>query len=88
MYQAKRKGGARHATIDLREQRLANHRAALNRDLRGALGRGELRTEYQPIVSTRDGCITGVEALLRWNHPNHGVINPDKSPSPSPSVRA
>ena len=53
MYQAKRKGGARHATVDLREQRLANHRATLNRDLRGALARGELRTEYQPIVVDR-----------------------------------
>lgn len=76
MYQAKRKGGARHATVDLREQRLANHRAVLNRDLRGALARGELRTDYQPIVSTDSGRITGVEALLRWTHPKHGVVAP------------
>jgi len=76
MYQAKRKGGARHATVDLREQRIANHRAILNRDLRGALSRGELRVEYQPVVSTADGHITGVEALLRWTHPTHGVIAP------------
>jgi diguanylate cyclase (GGDEF)-like protein len=76
MYQAKRKGGARHATVDLREQRLANHRATLNRDLRGALARGELRTEYQPIVATTDGRITGVEALLRWTHPVHGNVAP------------
>jgi diguanylate cyclase (GGDEF)-like protein len=76
MYQAKRKGGARHATVDLREQRLANHRATLNRDLRGALERGELRTEYQPIVATTDGRITGVEALLRWTHPVHGNVAP------------
>ena len=76
MYQAKRKGGARHATVDLREQRITNHRATLNRDLRGALARGELRTEYQPIVSTADGRITGVEALLRWTHPVHGIVGP------------
>lgn len=76
MYQAKRKGGARHATVDLREQRLANHRATLSRDLRGALSRGELRTEYQPIVATSDGRITGVEALLRWTHPVHGNVGP------------
>jgi diguanylate cyclase (GGDEF)-like protein len=76
MYQAKRKGGARHATVDLREQRIANHRAILNRDLRGALARGELRTEYQPIVSTANGRITGVEALLRWTHPVHGIVAP------------
>jgi len=76
MYQAKRQGGARQATVDLREQRIANHRAILNRDLRGALARGELRTDYQPIVSTANGRITGVEALLRWTHPVHGVVAP------------
>jgi diguanylate cyclase (GGDEF)-like protein len=76
MYQAKRKGGARHATVDLREQRLANHRATLNRDLRGALARGELHIEYQPIVTTADGHITGAEALLRWTHPVHGNVAP------------
>ena len=77
MYQAKRQGGARHATVDIREQRLANHRATLNRDLRGALARGELRTEYQPIVSTANGRITGAEALLRWTHPTHGIVAPE-----------
>ena len=77
MYQAKRQGGARHATVDIREQRLANHRATLNRDLRGALARGELRTAYQPIVSTANGRITGAEALLRWTHPTHGIVAPD-----------
>jgi EAL domain-containing protein (putative c-di-GMP-specific phosphodiesterase class I) len=44
--------------------------------LRGALGRGELRTDYQPIVSTANGQITGVEALLRWTHPTHGIVAP------------
>ena len=55
MYQAKRKGGARHQIIDLREQHLAAQRATLERDLRGAPARGELRTDYQPIVDTGDG---------------------------------
>ncbi len=49
----------------------------LNRDLRGALARRELRTEYQPIVATADGRITGVEALLRWAHPIRGIVAPD-----------
>ena len=40
------------------------------------MARGELRTEYQPIVSTADGRITGVEALLRWTHPMHGNVAP------------
>ena len=77
MYQAKRKGGARHGTVDVGEQRLADNRAMLNRDLRGALARRELRTEYQPIVATADGRITGVEALLRWAHPVRGIVAPD-----------
>jgi diguanylate cyclase (GGDEF)-like protein len=77
MYQAKRKGGARHGMVDVGEQRLADNRASLNRDLRGALARRELRTEYQPIVATADGRITGVEALLRWAHPIRGIVAPD-----------
>ena len=76
MYQAKRKGGARHQVIDLREQHLADERAGLERDLRGAAARGELRAEYQPIVDTTDGRITGVEALVRWAHPTHGLVMP------------
>ena len=76
MYQAKRKGGARHQIIDLREQHLADERAGLERDLRGAPARGELRTEYQPIVDTSDGRITGVEALVRWAHPSRGLVMP------------
>jgi len=77
MYQAKRRGGARHEMVDVGEQRPAENRAALNRDLRGALARRELRTEYQPIVATADGRITGVEALLRWAHPMRGIVAPD-----------
>jgi len=77
MYQAKSKGGARHGTIDLRERSRASRRAGLNRDLGHALAREELRTEYQPIVATTDGRITGVEALLRWSHPTEGLVGPE-----------
>jgi EAL domain-containing protein (putative c-di-GMP-specific phosphodiesterase class I) len=76
MYQAKRKGGARHQIVDLREQHLADERANLERDLRGAAFRGELRSEYQPIVETSDGRITGAEALIRWEHPTRGLVSP------------
>jgi diguanylate cyclase (GGDEF)-like protein len=76
MYQAKRKGGARHEILDLREQQVAAHRATLEHELRGAPARGELRTEYQPIVDTVDGRITGAEALLRWDHPSRGLVMP------------
>jgi diguanylate cyclase (GGDEF)-like protein len=76
MYQVKRSGGARHGVVDLRELRHTHHQLGLSRDLAGALIRGELRSEYQPIVTTGDGSIAGVEALLRWAHPSHGVISP------------
>ncbi|MGC9962720.1 MAG: EAL domain-containing protein, partial [Acidimicrobiales bacterium] len=74
MYQIKHRGGGRHGVIDLKERQLADHRAKLNRDLRGALSRGEMAAEYQPIVSTSGGRITSVEALLRWVHPTEGLV--------------
>jgi diguanylate cyclase (GGDEF)-like protein len=74
MYQAKRKGGARHQTIDLRAAREAQAQNNLERDLQGARARDELEVAYQPIVRIADGEITGVEALLRWTHPRHGVV--------------
>jgi diguanylate cyclase (GGDEF)-like protein len=76
MYQAKRKGGARHQIVDLREQHLTDDRVSLEHDLRGAPARGELRTEYQPIVETGTGRVIGVETLLRWQHPTRGLISP------------
>jgi diguanylate cyclase (GGDEF)-like protein len=76
MYQAKRKGGGRHQVIDLDEERLVAERVGLQRDLHRARGEGELRMDYQPIVNTSDGRIVGVEALVRWAHPSHGLISP------------
>jgi diguanylate cyclase (GGDEF)-like protein len=76
MYQAKRRGGARHQIVDLGEQHLADERAGLQRDLRRACGRGELYLDYQPVVTTADGGIIGVEALLRWAHPERGLVAP------------
>jgi len=77
MYQAKRAGGDRHQLIDLRERSRAAARTSLELDLRSAVSRGELRLDYQPIVRTADGEITGVEALLRWDHPERGLIPPN-----------
>ena len=74
MYQAKLKGGGRHGVVDPRERQIADHRAKLSRELRGALSRGEMSTAYQPIVSTADGGITSVETLLRWMHPIDGLV--------------
>ncbi|HVR31082.1 MAG TPA: EAL domain-containing protein [Acidimicrobiia bacterium] len=77
MYQVKRRGGGRHAVIDLREHRSVNHRARLNRDLRGALRREELGVHFQPIVATDSGRLVGAEALLRWSHPAYGPVDPE-----------
>jgi len=76
MYQAKRRGGARHGVIDLSEQRVSVERAGLQRDLNRATGADELRLDYQPIVSSADGRVIGSEALLRWDHPVQGVVGP------------
>jgi len=77
MYQAKRRGGGHHQVVDLREHRLSQRVPTLEQDLRGAAASGgELRVEYQPIVATADGRVTGVEALLRWDHPTRGALPP------------
>lgn len=76
MYQAKHKGGARQQLFDPREQGVADRQASLERDLHQARKRGELHLEYQPIVTTDNGQVTGFEALLRWKHPTRGMIPP------------
>jgi diguanylate cyclase (GGDEF)-like protein len=76
MYQVKRKGGAHHQVIDEDEQNLAEYSDSLLEDLHHAVERHELQLEYQPIVRASDGRVTCVEALLRWNHPERGLISP------------
>jgi EAL domain-containing protein (putative c-di-GMP-specific phosphodiesterase class I) len=56
---------------------LINERQVLGNELRQALLRGELFLQYQPEIELRSGRITGVEALIRWNHPTRGLIVPD-----------
>jgi len=52
-------------------------RLALEADLRGALGRGEIVPFYQPVVRLKTGAISGFEALVRWRHPRRGLVLPD-----------
>jgi len=62
-----------------RELNLASQRRLLlTTDLRHACALGQFAVYYQPQVSTISGAITAVEALLRWNHPQHGLIPPDE----------
>ncbi|HKP75014.1 MAG TPA: EAL domain-containing protein, partial [Longimicrobiaceae bacterium] len=52
-------------------------RLRMETDLRRALDRGELRVHYQPIIALPTGRISGYEALVRWDHPTRGMIQPD-----------
>ena len=76
MYQAKRRGGASHQIIDMREALQATADNSLEDDLRSAAAHDQLDVAYQPIVRSSDGLVVGVEALLRWVHPERGPIPP------------
>jgi diguanylate cyclase (GGDEF)-like protein len=78
MYLAKRAGRNtfRFFSADLMES--ASERLMLESDLRHGFARGELELYYQPKVRFADGVLIGSEALLRWNHPQHGMVPPDK----------
>ncbi|HVS01454.1 MAG TPA: EAL domain-containing protein [Thermoanaerobaculia bacterium] len=76
MYRAKAQGRARHVVFDPEMHQLAVARLRLESDLRRALEREELELHYQPIVSLASGGVVGVEALLRWRHPEEGLLLP------------
>jgi diguanylate cyclase (GGDEF)-like protein len=74
MYQAKRKGGAGHQIVDLREASLAEDRSTFESDLRFAFTDKRLTLAYQPVVRSHDKSLVGTEALLRWTDPVRGVV--------------
>ena len=76
LYQAKRRGRGRFEIFDSAMRARTVERLSLENDLRRALEREELHVVYQPIVSLSDGSICSVEALLRWEHPERGLISP------------
>ncbi len=76
MYRAKERGRARYELFDERLRGRALSRLRVESDLRRALERDELTLDYQPLVSLRDFSIIGVEALIRWEHPERGRIAP------------
>jgi len=76
MHRAKDRGRARYELFDERIRGRAIFRLRVDNDLRRALERDEFMLHYQPLVSLGDLSIVGVEALLRWEHPQRGQISP------------
>jgi EAL domain-containing protein (putative c-di-GMP-specific phosphodiesterase class I) len=76
MYRAKALGKGRYEVFDANMRDLITQRLAIENDLRRALERHELRNFYQPIISLESGTIVAFEALLRWQHPTRGLLEP------------
>ena len=76
MYRAKAAGRARYELFDRAMHTDALARLQLETDLRRAIENAEFRLMYQPVVSLKTGRITGFEALVRWDHPHQGLIQP------------
>ena len=78
MYRAKEQGRARIEVFDEAVRARLLERLETEHLLRRALGRGELRLDYQPIVRVVSGDLGSFEALVRWNHPERGLVAPDE----------
>jgi diguanylate cyclase (GGDEF)-like protein len=76
MYAAKSAGRRTCRFFDPEMDAQARARRKLELDLRQAVARGELEVYYQPCVSLQDDRITGCEALVRWHHPERGMVSP------------
>jgi diguanylate cyclase (GGDEF)-like protein/PAS domain S-box-containing protein len=78
MYEAKARGKNCTMVFDARVETRVVERLELERELREALRRQELRLYYQPVVDLATGTMIGAEALLRWQHPRRGLVPPDR----------
>lgn len=76
MYRAKDEGHNRYELFDETMRTRVVERLRLENELRGAVERGELTLHYQPIVSVTDEHVVGFEALVRWRHPQRGLLSP------------
>jgi diguanylate cyclase (GGDEF)-like protein len=76
MYRAKASGRKKHALFDEGLHEIALKTLDLENDLRRALHRHEFQPFYQPIAQLIDGKVVGFEALMRWNHPERGLLAP------------
>ena len=78
LYKAKKSGGANYQFFTADMHDLATRRLALETNLRRAIQNEEFLIHYQPRVSVDSLAITGVEALVRWQHPQFGLISPSE----------
>ncbi|MDQ0842967.1 bifunctional diguanylate cyclase/phosphodiesterase [Streptomyces sp. V1I6] len=78
LYWAKEDGKSRWTLFDPERNAHRMTRQALSSMLRPAVERGEFTLEYQPLVGMADGVTRGVEALVRWNHPQFGTLTPNR----------
>ena len=77
MYRAKALGRGRYANFHSSMRVLAQQRLSLEESLGNAVGNGEIRTYLQPLFRLSDNTLAGFEALMRWQHPQHGILLPD-----------
>lgn len=78
LYQAKNEGRNRYSFFEPQMNRALHLKRMVEEDLRNAIARDQLLLHYQPQVSIDGSTIVGVEALVRWPHPEHGMIPPSE----------
>jgi diguanylate cyclase (GGDEF)-like protein/PAS domain S-box-containing protein len=76
MYMAKEAGKGRYQLFEPEMHDTALRRLELKADLQRALEHGEFVLHYQPVIELESGRVSGVEALVRWNHPRRGIVPP------------
>ncbi len=78
VYEATARGRSRVVLFDADLQRWIDERGEWERDLRHGIANGELTLHYQPIMDLSSDTCWGVEALVRWNRPGHGLLAPSE----------
>jgi diguanylate cyclase (GGDEF)-like protein len=78
MYAAKTEGRGRHRVYEQDMHSAITRRLQLEQDLRRALDADALSVWYQPVIDLDSGACVGAEALVRWDHPEHGLLRPDE----------
>jgi diguanylate cyclase (GGDEF)-like protein/PAS domain S-box-containing protein len=76
MYRAKERGGDRTELFDTQMRERAVEELSIEQELQHGLECGELRLFYQPLVNLETGAMVGAEALIRWEHPERGLLSP------------